>query len=462
MKNLLNNLSQGLETFANSGVDSLESLLSRQTHNVIITGLSRSGKSMFFTTLMTLFGQRANSANGTSDHLPLLSSLPLDLVESFELRPISGEESFPIDDCLAKLQNQQWPASTDQVYGFELVLTLRQTRVLKRLINKTNKVVFRFYDYPGEWLTDLPMLHKEFVHWSDSAWSQQSNPPQKFYAQGWQAFVEQFDFDLSPESARVEEYIQNFRHYLQTAKDNGITLLQPGSMLMEAQTFNWTVNGFAPLPSSVSSDPEHPWTRLFNENFELFKKLWLKPLQENYFLKADKQIIMLDLHEGLSHSRAHLNQLKETISNLANSFVYGADKWYKPKILFGDQISKVAFVATKSDLIPHAQQGNFLKLLQEITSGVRAHLKDHDVDFQHFLISAIQVTDPGECENCLRFTDTHNDYQEWELEPLPCSLKELEPNQTYPVMPAAVPKDVMNRMYHAQGIDRLIEYLIKT
>lgn len=305
------------------------------------------------------------------------------------------------------------------------------------------------------------MLEKDFVHWSDSAWLQQFNPPQKFYAEGWQAFVEQFNFDLSPDSANVQEYVQNYRRYLAVAKENGISLLQPGSMLMETHRFDWALNGFAPLPSAVSSDPLHPWTKLFAQNYEQFKTNWLKPLQETYFSKADKQIILLDLHEGLSHSRAHLNQLKETISNLASSFVYGASKWYKPKILFGEQISKVAFVASKSDLIPVAQQANFLSLLQDITGGVRAHLKDQQVDFQHFLLSAIQVTDPGSCKNCLRFRDENGDYQEWELEPLPRSLKELEINQTYPVMPAAVPKDVLNRMMHAQGIDRLIEYLIK-
>ena len=459
IKSLLKTLSSSLDELASNGVDSIESLVSRETHHVIITGLSRSGKSMFFTTLMSLFGQRVN---GTADHLPLLSSLPLELIESFDLRPINGEEVFPFDDCLEKLQNGQWPGSTDQIYGFELVLKLRQTNSLKRIIRQSKEVIFRFYDYPGEWLTDLPMLDKDFVHWSDLTWSQQFNPPQKFYAQDWQGYVEQFDFDLPPENSRVEEYIQNFRCYLHIAKDNGISLLQPGSMLMDTHEFNWKHNGFAPLPSSVSSDPEHPWTQLFTENFEQFKTLWLKPLQETYFSKADKQIIMLDLHEGLSHSRAHLNQLKETISNLANSFIYGADKWYKPKILFGEQISKVAFVASKSDLIPIAQHANFLSLLQEITGGVRAHLKDHNVDFQHFLVSAIHVTDPGAGENCLRFTDTNGDYQEWELEPLPHSLKELETNQTYPIIPAAVPKDVLNRMKHAQGIDRLIEYLIKS
>lgn len=457
MSKLFKKASDSFERLLSKGTQSFDHLLHRKSHHIVITGLSRSGKSMFFTTLMSLLGQRVSHP---TDHLPLLQSLPQDLVESFEIQPIAGEQLFPLEACLQSLQNQQWPKSTNQIYGFELVLKLRQTNRLKRLVNHSNKIVFRFYDYPGEWLTDLPMLNKQFLQWSDSAWAQQLNPPQKFYAKDWQAFVDAFDFDQAPNQENINDYIQNYRCYLQIAKSNGITLLQPGSMLIASPHFNWQLNGFAPLPSAISSDPEHPWTQVFTQNFEQFKKLWLQPLQETYFAKADKQIVMLDLHEGLSHSRAHLNQLKETISNLSSSFVYGANRWYKPKILFGEQISKVAFVATKSDLIPPSQHSNFMGLLQDITAGVRAHLKPSNVDFQHFLLSAIQVTDPGECRDCLRFTDQNSQYQEWELEPLPKKLNELEVNQTYPAISAKVPKDALTRMNHAQGIDRLIEYLI--
>ena len=452
-------LSDSFDQVINKGVASLDTLLSRNVHHVVITGLSRSGKSMFFTTFMSLLSQRSQLG---FDNLPLLKSLPKTLIKAVELRPIHGEQAFPLDESLARLQNGLWPDSTKQIFGFEFVIALFPSNAFTKLINRSEEVVFRFYDYPGEWLTDLPMLQKDYTNWSDSAWSQQLNPPQKFYANEWHQFVEHFDFDLSASSERAADYIQQYKAYLIKAKAAGITLLQPGSMLLPNPNFDWHLNGFAPLPSRISSDPDHPWTQRFSDNYKKFQQDWLKPLQTAYFAKADKQIVLLDLHEGLSHSRAHLQQLKETLSNLASSFVYGANKWYKPKVLFGNEITKVAFVATKVDLIPASQQDNLLKLLQDMTSGVRTHLKEKDVEFQHFLISAIKTTDQGSTPNSLKFTNLDNKCEEWEFEEIPTCLKELDPNQNYPIIQSRVPEDLLPRMNRAQGIDQLVDYLIRS
>ncbi|BBP45593.1 hypothetical protein THMIRHAS_09660 [Thiosulfatimonas sediminis] len=456
MKRLFKRIEHTFEQTLNAGVEALNSVFSRDVHHVIITGLSRSGKSMFFTSLMTLLSQRAQS---DFDNLPLLDTLPKSLFDSVALRPIAGEELFPLERNLAQLQQRKWPDSTEKIYGFELVITRKPDSILDKLFNRHTEVVLRFYDYPGEWLTDLPMLHKDFVSWSDSAWAQQLNPPQKYFATSWHDFVAAFDFEQPPNEMNRQVYLQQYREFLTDAKAQGITLLQPGSMLIPSG-FDWQKSGFAPLPSRIASDPHHPWSRLFKVHFNQFQQHWLKPLQEAYFCKADKQIVMLDLHEGLSHSRDHLKQLKETLSNLSNSFAYGASKWYKPKVLFREEISKVAFVATKADLLPLSQHANFMQLLQDITAGVRGHLAEQQVEFQHFLISAIQSTDSGSCADCLRFTNLDGDYEEWEFAPLPSSLKAFEANQTYPRMETKVPSDVLARINHAQGIDRLIDYLI--
>lgn len=457
MQTLLKQLSSQLESFAANGAEALQNVLSQDVHHIVITGLSRSGKSMFFTSLMTLLQQRATQ---TFDSLPLLASLPKSMIQAVKLRPIPGEKGFPLEQSLQQLEAQAWPDSTEEIFGFELVIILQKHHLFSHLMNWKSQVVFRFYDYPGEWLTDLPLLNKNFVDWSHSAWSQQMNPPQTFFAKDWHRFVENFNFDVPPDQTNVWRYICVYRAFLKRAKSNGITLLQPGSMLIPSNKFDWQNSGFAPLPSRISSDPEHPWLQCFQKNYIQFQTNWLQPLQTTYFAKADKQIVMLDLHEGLAHSRDHLNQLKETLSNLSGSFVYGANKWYKPKALMKQKVSKVAFVASKVDLIPVCQQTHFLHLLQDITAGVRAHLKQQEVEFQHFLVSSIQTTDAGSCANCLRFINLQNDYEEWEFEPLPDSLKSLARNQNYPAIQAKVPKDYLARMYHAQGIDRLIDYLI--
>lgn len=431
---------------------------SRQEHHIVITGLSRSGKSMLFTSLMVLLQQQKKAQ---FDWLPLLKHLPKSLIADVALKPILGEKLFPFDENLACLQAGQWPRATEEIYGFELQVSLNAKHFLRKALDWQDQIVFRFYDYPGEWLTDLPMLDKTYVAWSDSAWAQLLNPPQKYFAQDWLKFVEQFDFHQTPSLEAVKAYLTVFKTYLETAKAGGISLLQPGAILLDNPKIDLMTQGFAPLPSRISSDPEHPWTQLFQQHFQFFQQYWLAPLKTAYFAKADKQIILVDLLEGLSHSQHHLHQLKETLSNLSNSFVYGANKWYKPKFLTGDEITKVAFVATKMDLLPKSEQGHALALLQELTSGARAHLKHQRVDFQHFLVAAMQATNPGENARSLQFQNQVGQTEEWEFDPLPNSIKGLDKNDHYPMIHCQVPQDVINRIQHAQGIDRLLNYLLE-
>lgn len=458
MKSVLKNVNQTFEKALNKSYDSLDAILAKKSHHIIITGLSRSGKSMLFTSLMTLFGQR--SVQGF-DNLPLLKVLPKEMVESFEVLPIPGQKHFPLEENIMRLQSRQWPKATEDLYGFELLIKLKPTNLFKKLTKIPKKISFRFYDYPGEWLTDLPMLDMTFISWSNATIAQQSSAPQKYYANDWTHFVESFDFDVQPTPEAIEQYVNQYRGYMTTAKQAGISLLQPGSLLLPREDIiNWKTNGFAPLPTKISCDPDHPWTIQFQQAFQTFQTKWLLPLKESYFSKADKQIMLVDMLAGLNHGKAHLTQLKETISHLSTSFVYGANKWYKPKMLFGFQITKVAFVATKVDLIPMNQQPKLLSLLQEVTSGVRSHLKESDVEFQHFLVSAIQTSDPGSSPDSIRITNPDGEYEECFFVPLPESLKELKEKDNYPIIESKVPQDLLPRINNAQGIDRLINYLI--
>ncbi|WP_127470825.1 YcjX family protein [Thiomicrorhabdus aquaedulcis] len=458
MTSIFSRASHALESLVHKGSEQLEQWVSQEVHKIAITGLSRSGKSMLFTSLMGALQYRADHLY---DSLPLLKSLPVELIDKMELLPIMGHTPFPLTTHLDALDAQQWPRATDEVYGFQLVIWLKQTHFIKKQLMPHKKVVFEFYDYPGEWLTDLPMLNKTFTQWSDSAWAQQMSAPQKFYANDWHAFADDFNFDSTPDNATVARWVNEYRGYLQTAKAGGISLLQPGSLLLPSTQFDWGTYGFAPLPTNISSDPQHPWTRLFSAHYNLFNQAWLKPLKETTFKTTDKQIILIDLFEGLNHSKQHVLQLKEAISNLAATFVYGSNHWLRQKVLRKTRVAKVAFVATKIDLIPLSQQANLMALLHEVTAGARAQFKADEVDFEHFLVSAMQTTDPGKTPESLRYTNQYDDYIEAQFEPLPSGLKQMLEHENYPYLPVKVPKDYLARMLNAQGLDRLFEYIIK-
>lgn len=459
-----NRFSTAFEKMLSQGSDTLDGLLSSEVHKIAVTGLSRSGKSMLFTSLMLQLKQRTTPNKVYA--LPLLKSLPLDLVEKVDILPLNnGIKNFPFQTHLQSLEQHQWPKATDEVYGFELKITLKEQRFLKKIISKHQNIVFQFYDYPGEWLTDLPMYSQAYIEWSHQTWTQLSSLPQKHYAQDWLQFIDTFDFDIAPTDESVTLLVNAYRAFLLTAKKNGITLLQPGSLILQNTSFNWVTDGFAPLPSKVTCDPHHPWLKRFNKGFKTFQNTWLKTLKTRYFEGNEKQIILIDLFEGLAHSKAHLEQLKETLSRLSEHFVYARRSWFAKQVLRQKSIAKVAFVATKIDRLPEALQPNLKCLLKDITSGIRSQFKD-DIDFKHFLVSAIQATDAAKSPNSLRYRNPQGDYVEATFEAIPTAIKDISQQTCFPLLPVAIPPvppdDLLARILDAPGLDRLFEYLLNT
>lgn len=437
--------------------NTLADVFSKETHRFTITGLSRSGKSMLFTSLVTMLKSRSEEGYAC---LPLLRYLPPSQVLDIRVEPIDGYTPFPQEENIAALEQGKWPAATEQAFGFKLIVRLKQTASIKKHLLPHTDVVFEFIDYPGEWITDIPMLSKTYAQWSDSSWAQLSGGPQQHFAKNWKQVVNAFDFEQPPTTERIQQLVMAYREYLIEAKRHGISLLQPGSFLLDASDFDWQHFGFTPLPSSITSDVSHPWYKAFEEHFGTFQKKWLTPLKQSIFKETDKQIILVDLFEGLNHSRQHLYQLKETLSHLADTFVYGQSSWFSRNVLKKQQIGKVAFVATKADLIPINQRENLLSLLTQITEGARARFTDKPIEFEHFLVSAMQVTDEGSTPQAIRYKNRDGAYVESVFEPVPSTLKEMEEGAHFPVPNARVPSDFKARILAGKGVDRLLQFLL--
>lgn len=449
-----------------AGRDSAQSSLTQVLHKemkIAITGLSRSGKSMLFTSLLTLIKDRA--AQKSVDFLPLLSSLPLHRIKQVSVRPVEGEKMYPLEQSLALLSQGQWPPATQDVYGFELyVEMMRDQDDWLKTLSDTETLSFQFYDYPGEWLTDLPMLHLDYLSWSHKALAQQSSNPQKQFATDWQHFIDGFDFDSPPTPERMNQMVAHYKHYLTQTKQAGITLLQPANMLLTVSEFDWNQYGFTPLPTDVTSDPNHPWHQAFSDHFTRYQTEILKPLHQRYFANTDKQIILIDLFEGLSYGQRHLKQLRETITHLASIFVYGRTSWLKAKLFDEHKISDLAFVASKVDSAPLSQQENLYHLLEDVTKGARAVLADQPVRFEHFLLSAIKSAenDPVDDEHAIYYYNEHQALIKKSFnQPIPSNIQGISEEQSFLMLKNYPGPDYMSDMQNAQGIDSLLNFMLE-
>ena len=120
----------------------------------------------------------------------------------------------------------------------------------------------------------------------------------------------------------------------------------------------------------------------------------------------------------------------------------------------------MAFVATKADLIPSNQRENLLSLLTQVTEGARARFNDKPIEFEHFLVSALQVADEGGNANAIRYKNSEGQYVESTFEALPRTLKEMEEGSHFPVPRVTVPQDFKARILAGKGIDRLLQFLL--
>lgn len=429
-----------------------------QDQKIAITGLSRSGKTMFFTSLIYLLKKRAQS--NYDYNMPLLKSLPVELIDQITLERVEDVKLFNYAECLDNLKNGEWPASTDDVFAFKLEVELIEDRFFHKYLQKHRKIVFEFYDYPGEWLTDIPMLDKSYEEWSRNAFYQQSMSSLKDVSSVWHDYIENFDFDQSPNPSLLAEIMNIYQVYIIAAKKMGITLIQPASLLIDSTDYDWNTKGFAPLPDYVLSDKMHPWTQYFNENFERFKSEWLKPLKEQYFKKTDKQVVFIDLLEGLNFGQDHLKQLKSTLTNLAETFVY-ANQFFHKFVGSKKHISKVAFVATKVDLIPLGQRGNFRNLLINLTSGITNNLNSKAVEFDFFLVSSINTTATlKNAENAIIYKNERGDTIKREFKEIPSRILGIKNQESFPVPKTCPGKNFDQQIAESQGIDALLDYMI--
>lgn len=429
-----------------------------QQHHIAITGLSRSGKSTLFTSLMA---QLLQSMQAIHRHhpLPLLHHLPIQRLQHLAfVDNDAGVASFPYLQHFNQLAQRRWPESTRAISGFAVRLAFARSQSWLPSWVGDELHQLNLYDYPGEWLMDLPLIQQSFVDWSAQVMAQQLSEPQRSLAQTWQQMLAQFDFEQSPTAATINQFVQAYRTYLHTAKAAGISIIQPGAMLFE-DTWDWQQCGFFPLPAKVAVDISNPWTQLCTQHYGQFVSHWLLPLQKRLFNHADKQIILLDILEGLHFGKDYLLQIKEALNHLVKSFVYGKRQWYE-RWHKAPGIMRVAFVATKLDLVPLAQQSRVMLLLKDICQGALQQLAAHQVEVDFFLLSSVISTKPTDHANDVMYKHTGGETRVVRFDDIPTRLSDWRPGDYYPYIQALPPKITQASDIRSMNIDQLFNYML--
>ena len=390
---------------------SLESTLNDQTIRIAVTGLSRAGKTVFLTSLLTnLLAMKAGRQT-----LPAFAAR-LDQGGPGRLRNIrllpAGAGTVPRFDLMAKLadlagERPHWPARTEDLAAVELELDIKPAAgVLNglRAVAGTPRLTLMFLDYPGEWLLDLPLLGKSYAVWSAETLARLRQAPRAGIAAPFLAFLAAINPDRPADDALLLRGHRLYREVLERCRGElGLRYLQPGRFLCPGPRSEAPFFWFFPIDNVPANPAPGTAGELLRERFETYKADMRGGFFNTYFRAFHRQIVLVDVLGALHAGKAAYEDTEHAIADIAASLAE-TGLWFggalpgigtvSRRLGAVSGVERVAFVATKADHVPALQRDNLQALLRDMTHLTRRHGAglDHRMSF-HAAAGVVSTSD---------------------------------------------------------------------
>ncbi|QCK88102.1 YcjX family protein [Phreatobacter aquaticus] len=326
-----------------------------------VTGLSRSGKTVFITALVHGLLQASRwpvFEAGASGRIARVRLVP---------QPDDGVPRFPYEDHLQSLTgpDRAWPEGTKRISEIRLAIDFASNSGLMRGSEKT--LTLDIVDYPGEWLLDLPLLAKSYADWSRESLDAARRPPRAGLAAAWLADLGQIDaFGLADEAA-ARRLSDGFTAYLKACRDERVSLstLPPGRFLLPGEMEGSPALTFAPLDLGGRTPPGDSLAALMERRFESYKRLVVMPFYANHFATLDRQIVLVDALAALNAGPPALADLEVALSEVLTAFRPGANSILSA--ILARRIDRILFAATKADHLHQTSHDRLEALLKRLT-----------------------------------------------------------------------------------------------
>lgn len=364
-----------------------------------VTGLSRSGKTAFITSLVD---QLLHINKEGNPHLNLFAPARNGQILSVK-RVEQGDLTIPrfeYDKNRQSLEQQppRWPESTTGISEIRLAIRYQRQHSLLRHLKETGTIYLDIFDYPGEWLLDLPLLSLSFKDWSKTQQDVHKDERAEL-AQNWLQAVKKIDLFAKTDENLLAELSEQYTAYLQECKARGMQYIQPGRFVLPTENAKGApVFQFFPLFDV--SDGE--WERLEksdkNSTFHTLKKRYqhyqrkiVKPFYEDYFSQFNRQVILADCLTPLNYGHNEFMEMKLGLQQLFKHFHYGNRSLFHR--LFSSNIDKLLFIATKADHISSDQLPNLESLMRQLVQEGGRHAEFEGIETGYLAISSIKATD---------------------------------------------------------------------
>jgi predicted YcjX-like family ATPase len=362
-----------------------------------VTGLARSGKTVFITALV-----RNLVAGG---RLPFFPAMAEGRIERAYLEPQPDDRvaRFAYEEHLAELgaDPPRWPESTRQLSQLRVTIECTPGRRLRRAF-APGRLHVDIVDYPGEWLLDLPLLDLDFAQWSMRAIGEAQERHRLGAARGWLEFLSCVDAGARADEQIALDGAAVFTRYLTrrgrpTQRSPRPVRAFPAPRRPHGLAAPHLLSAAAPAGGSYRRGS---LGGMLARRFESYKAHVVKPFFRDHFARLDRQIVLIDALSAVNAGGAALADLERTLTAVLACFKPGANTWLS-RILFG-RIDRLLFAVTKADHLHHSSHDKLEAIMRLVADKAIARAQFAGADVKLLALAAVRATREAEARSGLQ------------------------------------------------------------
>ncbi len=368
-------------------VDSLGGRISETLFEPVIrlgvTGLARSGKTVFITSLVANLLDRGR--------MPGLVAQQEGRIEAAFLQPQPDMTvpRFDYETHLAALTAPEphWPESTRMISELRLSLRVRPAGLLAGL-QGPRTVHLDIVDYPGEWLLDLGLLDRSYRDWAQDTLSRLER---RADARGFIERARAADPDAPHDEGLAQDLARRFTAYLASARDSGsYDCIPPGRFLLPGDLEGSPVLTFAPIPV-VAPSRRGTLHREMERRYEAYKSRVIKPFFRDHFSRIDRQVVLVDALSAIHAGPRAMDDLDRAMASILSAFRPGRNAFLS-QLWRGKRVERILFAATKADHLHHEQHDRLSAIMAALTRGARDRAQFAGAETAAMAIAALRAT----------------------------------------------------------------------
>ena len=362
--------------------------LTQPTVRLGVTGLSRSGKTVFITAFIHALLKNAR--------MPVFEAHTQGRITRAYLEPQPDDvmPRFSYEEHLKALiaDERHWPEGTKRISQLRLTLQYQPQGFFARNFG-SGKLHIDIVDYPGEWLLDLPLINLSYQQWSHKTIAASRLAPRAAMARDWYIHLQKLDAEAAVDELEVQKSAKLFTSYLASCRKDEISLstLPPGRFLLPGDLAGSPLLTFAPLDVT----PEVIFQTgtmgaLMQRRYDSYVSRVVKPFFFGHFARLDRQIVLVDVLTALNAGSKAVEDLQTSLTDVMSSFRLGANNL--ATTLLGRKIEKVLFVATKADQLHHTSHDRLEAILRLLVNDAAVKAEFAGATFDVAALAAIRAT----------------------------------------------------------------------